>query len=154
MALQISDLARAADVPVSTIRYYERIGLLTPARRTEAKYRLYDEQAVDEVRFIRRAQGLGFTLPEIAGLLNLSRSGKATCEEVLRLGRLHLAALDEKLAQLTRFRTRLDIAVSSWSGGDCGFTARGLCSLVDLTDSSERSGPGTHGVANGQRVGV
>lgn len=138
MGLHIGDLARAADVPVSTIRYYERIGLMRPARRSEAKYRLYNVEAVDEVRFIRRAQALGFTLPEIGGLLALSRSGKATCGEVLRLGRLHLAALDEKLAQLTRFRSRLDLAVASWSQGSCGFTARGLCSLIDLSDSPQR----------------
>ena len=139
MGLHIGDLARATDVPVSTIRYYERIGLVKAARRSEAKYRLYNDQAVDEVRFIRRAQGIGFTLPEIASLLTLSRSGKATCEEVLRLGRLHLAAIDEKLAQLKRFRFRLDAAVSSWSDGDCGFTARGLCSLIALTDLLECS---------------
>lgn len=138
MGLHIGDLARAADVPISTIRYYERIGLLTAARRSEAKYRLYDDQAIDEVRFIRRAQGLGFTLPEIAGLLSLSRSGKATCEEVLRLGRLHVGALDEKLARLIRFRSRLGEAVSTWSEGGCGFTARGLCSLIELTDLPER----------------
>ena len=139
MALHISDLAREADVPVSTIRYYERIGLLSAARRSEAKYRLYDAQAVDEVRFIRRAQGLGFTLPEITGLLSLSRSGKATCEEVLRLGRRHLAELDEKLARLTRFRSRLGEAVSTWSEGGCGFTARGLCSLIELEDLPGRT---------------
>lgn len=132
MDLHISDVAREADVPVSTIRYYERIGLLRAARRSEAKYRLYDAHAVDEVRFIRRAQKMGFTLPEIAGLLDLSRSGKAPCEEVLRLGRQHLGALDEKLARLIQFRSRLAEAVSSWSEGGCGFTARGLCSLIEL----------------------
>lgn len=132
--LQISDLARAADVPVSTIRYYERIGLLTPTARSEAGYRLYNDKSVDEVRFIRRAQALGFTLPEIAGLLSLSRTGVAPCDEVVRLGRQHLAALDEKLARLTRFRGQLQTAVSSWSEGGCGFTPRGLCSLIDLAD--------------------
>jgi DNA-binding transcriptional MerR regulator len=148
MGLQISDLAHAADVPVSTIRYYERIGLLTAAQRSAARYRLYNQEAVDEVRFIRRAQGLGFTLPEIAGLLNLSRSGKTPCEEVLRLGRLHLAALDLKLEQLTRFRSRLNDAVSLWSEGCCGFTARGLCSLVDLSDLHQGDDKSEHAAPN------
>lgn len=134
MELQIGDLARAADVPVSTIRYYERIGLLSPNARSEARYRLYNEKAVDEVRFIRRAQALGFTLPEIAGLLGLSRTGIAPCDEVVRLGRKHLAALDEKLTRLTRFRAQLNTAVCSWSEGGCGFTPKGLCSLIELTD--------------------
>ena len=88
MALHISDLARAADVPVSKI-------------------------------------------------LSLSRNGKATCEEVLRLGRRHLAALDEQLERLTLFRSRLGEAVSTWSEGGCGLTARGLCSLTELADLPE-----------------
>lgn len=139
MGLQIGDLARAADVPVSTIRYYERIGLLHPTARSESRYRLYGEKAVDEVQFIRRAQGLGFTLPEIAGLLGLSRTGIAPCNEVVRLGREHLVALDDKLQRLTQFRAQLGAAVSSWSEGGCGFTPRGLCALIELSDlRSER----------------
>lgn len=134
MDLQIGALARAADVPVSTIRYYERIGLLHPTTRSEARYRLYNQKSVDEVRFIRRAQALGFTLPEIAGLLGLSRTGIAPCDEVVRLGRRHLAELDEKLRRLTQFRAQLSAAVSSWSEGGCGFTPRGLCTLIELSD--------------------
>lgn len=134
MDLQIGELAAAADVPVSTIRYYERIGLLEPAARSAARYRLYDSRAVDEVRFIRRAQALGFTLPEISGLLALSRRGQAPCAEVLRLGREHLAALDRKLEQLARFRGRLQAAVESWSEGECRFSARGLCALIECDE--------------------
>lgn len=134
MDLQIGDLARAADVPVSTIRYYERIGLLHPTARSESRYRLYNEKAVDEVQFIRRAQALGFALPEIAGLLGLSRTGVAPCDEVVRLGREHLAALDDRLKRLTLFRAQLSAAVSSWSEGGCGFTPRGLCALIELSD--------------------
>lgn len=119
-------------------RYYERIGLLVAPRRSEAKYRLYDDHTVDEVRFIRWAQGLGFTLPEIAGLLSLSGSGKTPCGEDLRLGRQHLVALDEKLARLTRFRSGLSEAVPTWPAGGCGCTARGLCALVELSDLPER----------------
>lgn len=135
--MHIGDLARVAEVPVSTIRYYERIGLLSPTARSDAGYRQYNEKAVDEVRFIRRAQALGFTLPEIAGLLGLSRTGIAPCDEVVRLGRQHLVALDDKLARLTRFRSQLDAAVATWSEGGCGFTAKGLCSLIELTDFAD-----------------
>lgn len=147
MDLQIGDLARAAEVPVSTIRYYERTGLLTPAARSEAGYRLYNDKAIDELRFIRRAQALGFTLPEIAGLLGLSRTGVAPCDEVVRLGQQHLVAVDQKLERLTRFRSQLSAALTSWSDGGCGFTSKGLCTLLDLTDlpdppcSRERGAP-------------
>lgn len=134
MELLIGDLAREVDVPVSTIRYYERIGLLTAVARNDGGYRLYTRQAVDEVRFIRRAQRLGFSLPEIQGLLALSRSGIAPCDEVVKLGQQHVTALNRKLEQLTRFRDHLHAAVQAWSGGECGFTTGGLCTLLDLTE--------------------
>lgn len=134
MDLHIGDLAHAAGVPISTIRYYERIGLLEPAARSEARYRLYSSKSVDEVRFIRRAQALGFTLPEVAGLLSLSRQGLAPCDEVVRLGHQHLAALDEKLERLRRFRVQLGKTVQSWSEDGCGFTPEGLCTLIELND--------------------
>jgi MerR family mercuric resistance operon transcriptional regulator len=100
---------------------------------------VYGPQAVDEVRFIRRAQALGFSLPEIAGLLALSRTGVAPCDQVVRLGREHLAALDAKLERLTRFRSQLRAAVASWSDGGCGFTSKGLSTLIELADVSEPS---------------
>lgn len=134
MALQIGDLAREAGVPVSTIRYYERIGLLPVAARSAARYRIYRSEVIDEVRFIRRAQALGFSLPEIAGLLELSRAGVEPCEQVVALGRRHLAALDAKLERLTKFRSQLAAAVDSWSEGGCGFTSKGLCSLIELAE--------------------
>ena len=137
MELLIGDLAREADVPVSTIRYYERIGVLSAKARSEGGYRLYAQQAVDEVRFIRRAQRLGFSLPEIQGLLTLSRSGIAPCDEVVKLGYQHVVALNQKLDQLIRFRDHLRAAVQTWSEGNCGFTAGGLCTLLDLTELPE-----------------
>jgi DNA-binding transcriptional MerR regulator len=133
--LRIGDLARLADVPTSTIRYYERIGLLGPKARSGAGYRLYSEQSVDEVQFIRRAQALGFSLPEITEILGLSRAGKTPCSRVVDLAKEHLTALDARLKRLTAFRKQLGKAVDSWDAGRCGFTAKGLCSLIDLVDS-------------------
>ena len=133
MSLRIGELARTANVPVSTIRYYERIGLLRPTARSTAHYRLYHPRAAEELAFIQRSQGLGFTLPEIAGLLRLSRTGKAPCDEVLRLARKHLDAVETRIMQLTSFRSQLSKAIATWSEGQCGFTVQGLCSLIDIT---------------------
>src|SRR5881397_809545 len=78
----IGELARAVGVGVSTVRYYERAGLLPQPDRTASSYRLYRDEAVARLRFIRRAQQLGFTLEEIKGLLELRVSRHTTCADV------------------------------------------------------------------------
>ncbi|HKS61984.1 MAG TPA: MerR family transcriptional regulator, partial [Xanthobacteraceae bacterium] len=99
-ALLIGDLAERAGVPTATIRYYESIGLLKRAPRASSGYRRYSEQTVEELRFIKKAQALGFSLDEVAEILQLSRAGKKPCAQVLSLGHEHLAAVDERIRQL------------------------------------------------------
>jgi MerR family mercuric resistance operon transcriptional regulator len=67
--LTIGELARAADVPTSTVRYYERQGILRPRRRSYSNYRLYSQDDVHRLRFIRAAQATGFTLNDVTELL-------------------------------------------------------------------------------------
>ncbi|MCA9145471.1 MAG: MerR family transcriptional regulator [Planctomycetaceae bacterium] len=78
----IGQLAKAADIPTSTLRYYERIGLLQPRNRSEGNYRLYDEGDLERVRFIRAAQSTGFTLDDVTALLNLRVAANARCEDI------------------------------------------------------------------------
>ena len=87
----ISQLAKAAETPTSTLRYYERIGLLRPEDRSPANYRLYDDESLRRLRFIRAAQTIGFTLDHVSTLLG-NRDGKTpTCSEVQAL-------IEERLA--------------------------------------------------------
>ena len=83
--LLIGDVAKRTGVTAPTIRYYEGIGLLPSPARSGAGYRRYSDGTIEELRFIRKAQGLGFTLDEIAEILQLSRSGKAPCSHVLSM---------------------------------------------------------------------
>jgi len=69
--MRIGELSARSGIPIETIRYYERIGLLPPPNRTASGYRQYDETALKQLRFIKRAQELGFTLREIKDLLTL-----------------------------------------------------------------------------------
>jgi MerR family copper efflux transcriptional regulator len=69
MSLSITDVARRTGVPTSTLRYYDRLGLLASARRADNGYRQYDKRALDRLRFIARAKELGCSLEEIATLL-------------------------------------------------------------------------------------
>lgn len=129
-ALLIGDVAERAGVPTPTIRYYESIGLLKPAARSSAGYRRYSEHAVEELRFIKKAQALGFSLDEVGEILTLSRSGKAPCEEVLSLAHQHLAAVDERLRQLHVFRDQLASELAKWDRQKTGVTCDGLCQFI------------------------
>jgi len=87
----IGKLALATDVTSDAIRYYEKEGLLTPTTKTGAGYRLYNEDAVRRLRFIKQAQHCGFSLSEIRELLTLKNSDAACCKDVRSV------AIDKKL---------------------------------------------------------
>ncbi|MCH8135258.1 MAG: MerR family transcriptional regulator, partial [Proteobacteria bacterium] len=80
--LTIGALAKQAGVPTSTVRYYERRGLLRPEGRSEGNYRLYGEEAMDRLQFVRSAQAAGFTLSDISALLRFRDGDAAPCKEV------------------------------------------------------------------------
>lgn len=127
--LLIGELARRAGVSAPTVRYYEEIGLLPSPLRSSKGYRRYSEQTVEELRFIRKAQALGFSLDEIAEILKLSRSGKTPCSHVLSLAHQHLAAVDERIREFQRFRDHLAGEVAKWDGKKTP-TCRGLCQII------------------------
>jgi DNA-binding transcriptional MerR regulator len=103
----IGRLAREAAVPASTIRYYERRGLVQPDGRTEGNYRLYSEAALERLRFVRAAQEAGFTLSDIGFLLRL-RSGDAwPCAEVQALIASRLEILARQIDHLERVERML-----------------------------------------------
>ncbi len=104
--ITIGQLARRAGSDVETIRYYERRGLLPPPPRAGNGYRRYPPDAVGQLRFIRRAKTLGFTLAEIQELLSLRRTGEDRAA-VKQLARDRLADLDARLADLQRMRNAL-----------------------------------------------
>jgi MerR family mercuric resistance operon transcriptional regulator len=95
--LTIGALARAAGVNVETIRFYERQGLLRKPPKPEEGYRKYPSEAVKQVRFIKGAQRLGFSLKEIAELLFLGREGEISCSEMLDLAGRKIAQIELKI---------------------------------------------------------
>ena len=100
--LTIGKLAASAGVGRETIRYYERKGLLEEPPRSEAGYRHYSSEAVDRLRFIRRAQELGFTLAEISDLLCLRIDEVSACETVEARARAKLVTGAGKIDDLRR----------------------------------------------------
>lgn len=116
-ALLIGDVARQAEVNVQTLRYYERRGLLAEPDRSSSGYRLYTPEAVRVVRFIKRAQELGFSLSEIEKLLSL-RDSAASCEEVKVMAKAKVDDIGAKIRDLQRLHSALDDLVESCERGD------------------------------------
>ena len=123
----IGELARAAEVPTSTIRYYERRGLLRPEGRSDSNYRVYDEEGLELLRFIRAAQVTGFQLRDIELLIEL-RSGEGNpCGEVRAVIEERLRDLTGKLKELRHARKVLEQALDWCKSGE----PEGRCGALD-----------------------
>lgn len=130
MALKIGQLGKATGTNTETIRYYERIGLLPKAGRTDGNYRNYDVRDVERLTFIRHARGLGFEIADILSLLELSESPDQDCSEADRIASQQLTAVKRKIGQLTKLQAELKRMISQCRGGqisDC----RIMLSLAD-----------------------
>ena len=108
--LTVGQLAEAAGVNAETVKYYERRGLLTPPLRTRSGYRLFAEAAVEDIRLIKKAQGLGFTLAEIKELLALVRQDDYyPTKDMYAFAVAKIGEIEAKIAQLEQFRSLLKL---------------------------------------------
>lgn len=103
----ISELAAAGGVKVSSIRFYERRGLLAPPHRGSGGYREFDDTDVTRVRYLKRGQELGFTLTELGALLDVTGVAGPLSGEVAATGQAKLAEIDQRIADLVRMRGAL-----------------------------------------------
>lgn len=127
--LRIGQLAKATGFTQKTLRYYEDIRLLTPAARTDSGYRLYPEDAVSRLQFVRRAKCLGFSLDDIRTILEISDDGRLPCEHVIAIMDRDLARIEAQTrrlqtlkSDLLALRARMEDAIASGSvtpGGGC-----------------------------------
>ena len=122
--LTIGSLADEAGVNVETIRYYQRRGLMPEPDKPAQGYRRYDATTVKRVRFIKRAQALGFTLEEIGGLLKLDEAH--ACAETRELASHKLAAIETKLADLAAMRKALTTLLCQCDAG----AMKGNCPII------------------------
>jgi Hg(II)-responsive transcriptional regulator len=113
MRLTIGQLAAQAGVNAQTVRYYERRELLPRPARSGGGYRQYEPETVSRLRFIKRAQDLGFSLEEIRELLALRIARTAACDRVEAKTRGKIAAVERKIAELTRLKATLDRLVEA-----------------------------------------
>jgi DNA-binding transcriptional MerR regulator len=133
----IGQLARAAGVPTSTVRYYERITLLRPAGRTAGNYRLYGSDALEQLRFIRAAQATGFALEDIIRLRNFRSDDPAVCHDVQILIEARLADLEKRVTDLRHVQRVLKTTLES-----CRKAAwQGHCQVIERLTTTSAAHP-------------
>lgn len=116
VVLTIGKLAAQAGVAIDTIRYYEREGLIPPPARRPSGYRDYPADTVKRLRFIRRAKDLGFTLGEIADLLQLTERSQHDMAGMKQAAEAKLMLVQAKLTELQRMRNALQLMVTACPG--------------------------------------
>ena len=134
--MNIGNASRESGVSAKMIRYYEQIGLLTPAKRSDAGYRLYSPDEIHALRFIRQARRLGFPVDDIRKLLALWQDRSRASAEVKSIAIDHVAELDERIAELTNIRNTLADLAAHCNGDErpeCPILAR----LADVTGYPE-----------------
>ena len=130
----IGRLAKRAGVGIDTVRFYERRGLLPQPQRTASGYRLYSEDTINRIRFVRKAKQLGFTLDEIENLLELQdHGGRKSAVKAITTRKLE--QIDAKIADLSRMRAVLETLAAECTGKGSVST----CPIIEAIASDETS---------------
>lgn len=131
--LTIGRLATACGVNIDTIRYYERKNILEPVSRTDAGYRLYSQDSVTRLNFVRSAQTLGFTLNEISDLLFLQSSTDKDCGDIQNKAQQKVLEIEHKISNLLQIKHALKELIN-----DCPGSGKPLndCSILRYINES------------------
>jgi Hg(II)-responsive transcriptional regulator len=141
--LRSGEVAARAGVNVETLRYYERRGLLREPPRRTSGYRAYPPDTVRLIRFIKRAQELGFSLHEVEELLTLRDSRRGSCSRVRAAAQEKMADIDSRLAQLRAMRSALETLVAT-----CGEPAsQRRCPLLESLEDFPGLAPAPAGAS-------
>lgn len=130
--MNIGQAAQASGVTAKMIRYYESVGLMSPAERSAAGYRQYGQADVQTLRFIRRARDLGFSLDRIRQLIGLWKDKDRKSHDVKRLAAQYIAELDSDIAKLESIRDQLQVLADCCHGDD-----RPDCPILEELSSFE-----------------
>lgn len=134
--MNIGQAAKATGVSAKMIRYYDEIGLVQPASRTDANYREYDARQINELRFIRRGRSLGFSMAEITHLLSLWRDRGRPSREVKAVADRHVADLDARIAEMQAMADTLRHLSHCCAGDD-----RPDCPILEDLTAGHEPGP-------------
>jgi len=130
--MTVADLSKHSGVTSHAVRYYSRIGLLKPGRNPENGYRIFDRTDISRLRFIRQAQSLGFTLEEVADILEESGKGNSPCPKVREILRHRIEENRHKLEELKNLQERMEHALVHWAGMPDGMPdGHSVCHLIE-----------------------
>uniref|UniRef100_B8HS38 Transcriptional regulator, MerR family n=1 Tax=Cyanothece sp. (strain PCC 7425 / ATCC 29141) TaxID=395961 RepID=B8HS38_CYAP4 len=113
--LKIGDIAKQTGVSVGTLRYYETLKLLHPVERGNNGYRYYSLETIQQVKFIKKSQSLGFSLEEIRQILDVRYGGEAPCALVQDLLNYKIGQLEEQIKQMMMFKSELEGYRNLWA---------------------------------------
>lgn len=132
-ALKIGQMARQEEVGIETVRFYERQGLLSEPARKASGYRQYTDDAIIRLRFIKRSKELGFSLKEIAELIELRFDPDATCAEVKEQAQHKLIDIEARIRDLNKMKKMLQKLTTACKGNG---SLEG-CSILEALDSGK-----------------
>jgi MerR family copper efflux transcriptional regulator len=135
--LTSGQLATRTGVTPDTLRYYERLGLLPPARRTAAGYRLYDPTTAERLAFIGKAKALGLTLDEVREVLGVAAAGMAPCVHVRATLSRRLREIETRIAKLSELRGTLARALRR--GRKLPVASSCICEIIESQEVPRRS---------------
>jgi DNA-binding transcriptional MerR regulator len=127
--LKIGEVSKLTGVGIEALRFYEKGGLLDRPARTVSGYRLYNQDVLERVAFIKKAQVLGFRLDEIRQLILHKRAGESPCAEVREVVAKRLSELETKIAEMLQYREDLKTALADWS--QMGEADGHVCGLIE-----------------------
>lgn len=130
-SLKIGDVAKQSGVSVPTLRYYETLGLITPAERGDNGYRYYTPTVISQVLFIKKAQALGLALDEIRQILDVRDRGELPCEMVQSLLAQKIQQLNTQISQMQTFKQELEAYQTQWQGLTPQLSETEICPLIE-----------------------
>ena len=138
--LKIGEVSKLSGIGIEALRFYERISPLGRPARTASGYRMYDEEVLDRLEFIKRAQVLGFSLHEISQVIAEKEAGGSPCAEVREIVRGRLRELDERMREMKVYRRELAAALAEWD--ETGDVEGHVCGLIEGSNiRHDLSGP-------------
>lgn len=147
--IAIGLLSKLTGANIETIRYYERVGLVSAPQRSPGGYRLYGPEQLKRLNFIRRARTLGFSLGEVRTLLRLADERRRPCGELRVVAEAHLRDVRSRMADLRRIERALAMTVAR-----CAEGRRGACPLIEMLHRNGSAAGGAEPVDGAREAGT
>ena len=141
-SMTVRAVSKSASVTPEVVRYYTRIGLIKPQKNRKNGYKLYDQNDIYKIIFIRKAKSLGYTLKEIKKILSHSTTGTSPCPMVRRIIERRITENRQRLNAMLALQTRMETAVKQWKDLPDGIPdGNSVCVLIESFTHEVRNRP-------------